>query len=105
MSTAERKLGDVGTKVLFENEYCRVWEMDLAPGESSDVHRHDHPYALVILDGDPLSTYTRVLETWVAGEKVFDIDDADDRLHAEGGQGAGKDTEPFLCCYENGGES
>ncbi|MCB1182805.1 amidohydrolase family protein [bacterium] len=59
----------------------------------------------VILDGDPLSTYTRVLETWVAGEKVFDIDDADDRLHAEGGQGAGKDTEPFLCCYENGGES
>ena len=55
MSTAERKLGDVGTKVLFENEFCRVWEMDLAPGESSAVHRHDHPYALVILDGDRIA--------------------------------------------------
>ena len=27
------------------------------------------------------------------------------QLHAEGGQGAAKDMEPFLCCYENGGES
>jgi len=52
MSEGERKLGDVGTKVLFENEYCRVWEMDLAPGEAGAVHRHDHPYVLVILDGD-----------------------------------------------------
>ena len=59
----------------------------------------------VILDGDPLSVYTRVLETWVEGEKVFDLDDAEDLLHAEGGQGAGKDTEPFLCCYEQGGGS
>ena len=59
----------------------------------------------VVLDGDPLSVYTRVLETWVAGAKVFDIDDPDDRLHAEGGQGAGNDTEPFLCCYDHGGES
>jgi len=53
--TEERKLGDVGTKVLFENEYCRVWEMDLAPGEAGDVHRHDHPYVLVILDGDRIA--------------------------------------------------
>jgi predicted metal-dependent enzyme (double-stranded beta helix superfamily) len=53
--TAERQLGGVGTKVLFENEYVRVWEMDLAPGESSDVHRHDHDYILVILDGDRIA--------------------------------------------------
>jgi len=51
----ERVLGGVGTKVLFENEYCRVWEMDLAPGESGAVHRHDHPYVLVILDGDRIA--------------------------------------------------
>jgi len=54
-ASAERQLGGVGTKVLFENEYCRVWEMDLAPGESSPVHRHDHPYLLVILDGDRIA--------------------------------------------------
>ncbi|MFA5884145.1 MAG: hypothetical protein WDA60_09875 [Acidimicrobiia bacterium] len=55
MSTAERKLGGVGTKVLFENEYCRVWEMDLAPGEAGDIHRHDNDYILVILDGDKIA--------------------------------------------------
>ncbi len=59
----------------------------------------------IILNGDPLSVYTRVQQTWVEGKKVFDITDPEDRLHAEGGQGAGKDMEPFLCCYENGGES
>lgn len=52
---AERELGGVGTKVLFENEYVRVWEMDLAPGEAGAVHRHDHDYILVILDGDRIA--------------------------------------------------
>jgi imidazolonepropionase-like amidohydrolase len=42
----------------------------------------------VILSGDPLSVYTRVLETWVEGVKRFDLDDPDDRLVAEGGVGA-----------------
>lgn len=59
----------------------------------------------VILDGDPLSVYSKVLETWVEGRKVFDRTDPVDRLHAEGGQGAGKDQEPFFCCYDHGGES
>jgi len=55
MSEGERELGGVGTRVLFENEYCRVWEMDLAPGEAGAVHKHDHPYVLVILDGDRIA--------------------------------------------------
>ena len=42
----------------------------------------------VILSGEPLSVYTRVLETWVEGKKVFDLDDEDDKLIAEGGYGA-----------------
>lgn len=42
----------------------------------------------VVLSGDPLSVYTRVLETWVEGEKVFDLDDPDDRAVAEGAYGA-----------------
>ena len=41
----------------------------------------------VILSGDPLSVYTRVEETWVEGEKRFDIADPDDRAVAEGGFG------------------
>lgn len=42
----------------------------------------------VILSGDPFSARTRVLETWVEGERRFDLDDPDDRLVAEGGPGA-----------------
>lgn len=42
----------------------------------------------VILSGDPFSVYTRVLETWVEGRKVFDLDDPEDRKVADGGYGA-----------------
>ena len=45
-------LGDVGTRLLLENDRVRVWEMVLEPGQSSDWHRHEHPYLLCILEGD-----------------------------------------------------
>jgi hypothetical protein len=48
----EQVLGDVATKVLFENDRVRVWEMRLAPGEQSPLHRHDLDYVLVQVDGD-----------------------------------------------------
>jgi hypothetical protein len=44
---------------------------------------------LVLLSGDPLSVYTKVLETWVDGARVFDRENAKDRLYAVGGYGAG----------------
>ena len=47
-----RQLGDVGSRVLFENDRVRVWEMTLAPGERSAVHRHDLDYLLVFFAGD-----------------------------------------------------
>jgi len=47
----DRPLGNVANKVLFENDLVRVWEMNLAPGERSDRHRHDLPYLLCVLDG------------------------------------------------------
>ena len=34
---------------------------------------------LIILDGDPLSVYAKVLETWVEGRRVFDRSDSQDR--------------------------
>ena len=45
----------------------------------------------VVLSGDPLSLYSKVLQTWVEGRKVFDLEDPDDYLHAVGGYGAGLD--------------
>ena len=52
---AERKLGDVATKLLFENERVRIWEMRLGPGESGNVHRHDLDYVLVQIEGDRMA--------------------------------------------------
>jgi len=58
----------------------------------------------IVLDGDPLSVYTQVLETWVEGRKVFDRADAEDRLWAVGGWGAGMDSGDLgPCCREIGG--
>jgi hypothetical protein len=51
MSDHAGQLGDVGTAVLFENERVKVWEMDLQPGQESDLHRHDRDYILVIVEG------------------------------------------------------
>jgi beta-alanine degradation protein BauB len=51
----QRVLGGVGTKVLMENDRVRIWEMRLAPGQESDVHRHDLDYVLVQIDGDRIA--------------------------------------------------
>lgn len=46
-----QELGNVATRLLFENERVKVWEMLLEPGESSDLHRHALDYVLCILEG------------------------------------------------------
>ncbi len=45
-------LGNVGSRVLFEDEKVRIWELRLEPGEASDLHRHECDYYLVMLQGD-----------------------------------------------------
>ena len=64
----------------------------LTPGKDADF---------IILSGDPFSVYTRIEQTWVEGEKVFDLSDPDDQLFAEGGYGAGEDISPYFCCYDH----
>lgn len=53
----------------------------------------------VLLSGDPLSIYTRVLETWIDGAKAFDLSRPEDRLMAEGGPGAGSARLNSTCCF------
>jgi imidazolonepropionase-like amidohydrolase len=62
----------------------------LEPGKDADF---------VVLSGPPFSVWTQVLETWVAGEQVFDREDPTDRLWAEGGWGAGHPRAGALCCF------
>ncbi len=58
----------------------------------------------IILSGDPLSLYTKVLETWVEGAKVFDRSRAEDRLYAVGGYGAGRDQLLEFDCFDHAAE-
>jgi imidazolonepropionase-like amidohydrolase len=48
----------------------------LEPGKDADF---------LVLSGDPLSIYTHVEQTWVEGNKVFDLADPADRGYAIGG--------------------
>ncbi len=41
----------VGTRLLFENEHVRVWDLALAPGESLAKHIHRHDYFFVVESG------------------------------------------------------
>ena len=54
----------------------------------------------IVLSGDPFSVYTKVLETWVEGKKVFDRSDPKDLLIATGGFGAGSDREIHIDCFD-----
>ena len=40
---------EVGTKLLFENARVRVWDLQLAPGQSTGLHRHEHDYLYVVI--------------------------------------------------------
>lgn len=55
----------------------------------------------IILNGDPFSVYTKVVETWVEGKKRFDRSDPKDLLYAVGGYGAGRDQSPYFCCFDH----
>lgn len=66
----------------------------LTPGKDADF---------VILSGEPFSVYTRVLETWVEGERRFDLDDEEDRLVAEGGFNALSDDDGLGHIHGHGG--
>lgn len=54
----------------------------------------------IVLSGDPFSVYTKVLETFVEGIRVFNREDPADRLIATGGYGAGHDQETHIECFD-----
>jgi quercetin dioxygenase-like cupin family protein len=51
MSTEERVLGPIATEVVFENDRVRVWQLRLAPGERSAIHRHELDNVLIQISG------------------------------------------------------
>ncbi len=49
MKTNKTVSPEVGTRLLFENERVRVWDLRLAPGESTGLHRHEYDYLYVVI--------------------------------------------------------
>ncbi len=45
---------NIGTRLLFENDRVRVWDLQLAPGESSGLHRHNVDYLYIVIGGGSL---------------------------------------------------
>jgi len=54
MSENQIVSSQVGTKLLFENERVRVWDLCLAPGESTGFHCHTNDYLYVVIGGGTL---------------------------------------------------
>jgi hypothetical protein len=51
----EEALGPIATELVYEDDHVRVWTHHLEPGEASPLHRHDHDYVIVNIDGDRIA--------------------------------------------------
>jgi quercetin dioxygenase-like cupin family protein len=54
MAVPTEELGQIATKVLFENDQVRIWNLIVDPGESSDWHLHENDYVTVAVEGEGL---------------------------------------------------
>lgn len=50
------EVGDrpIGTRLLHEDQHCRVWLLDLAPGDATDWHVHSFEYLYVVTAAGPV---------------------------------------------------
>lgn len=48
-------LGNVGSKLLFENDRVAIWELRLAPGQKEPIHEHKRDYVMVHIHGDRIA--------------------------------------------------
>jgi beta-alanine degradation protein BauB len=55
VANAGRVMGDIGTKLVYEDDLVRVWRLSLGPGEESPVHRHELDHLLVQVSGDRIA--------------------------------------------------
>jgi hypothetical protein len=54
-SNPERTLSDIASKLLFENDRVRIWELRMEPGTTGPVHRHDLDHVLIQISGDRMA--------------------------------------------------
>jgi beta-alanine degradation protein BauB len=47
----EPPYGPIGTRIIYEDERLRVWEVEVAPGERQPLHEHTVPYIVICIEG------------------------------------------------------
>jgi hypothetical protein len=67
---SDAPLGEVGTRLLHEDDRVRIWELKLAPGEETAPHRHDHDYYIIMVDGNGIAAAPHVLSTGESAEYI-----------------------------------
>jgi quercetin dioxygenase-like cupin family protein len=55
--THEEGMNPVGSKILFEDDQVRIWDAEVAPGESLPIHFHDLDYVTVTLTEGDVEVY------------------------------------------------
>lgn len=51
MSESPPISSQVGSRLLFENDRVRIWDLHLGPGDSTGLHRHTMDYLYVVIGG------------------------------------------------------
>ena len=52
-------MAGVGTEKVFENDRVIVWNFELAPGEETQMHTHEHDYMWYAISGAPLQVFDK----------------------------------------------
>ncbi len=55
MPRGNEPLGDIATKVVFENDRVKIWNLIVEPGQASDWHLHPRDYVTIVVEGGGLT--------------------------------------------------
>ena len=67
---SDKPLGDVGTKLLHEDDRVKIWEMALLPGEETAPHRHELDYIIIVIEGDKIAGVPHVESTGTSAQYI-----------------------------------
>ena len=86
---------NVGTRLWFENEAIRVWEVRLAPGERGPFHAHTRRYFWTVVDAGLGRQRTTADGSMITRE--YNVGDTNYSEHS--------DEDPMIHDFENVGDT
>lgn len=77
---------EVGSKLLFENEKVKVWDLQMEPGDHLGMHRHKNDYVLIFVGestirGTNSDGSTRFVNEMHDGDVFFRKIEGDEDIH------------------------